>query len=41
MQVEGIIKEKEMRQPTLLDANGQECLIVVKNGKSTGVTIGA
>jgi hypothetical protein len=40
LQVEGIVKEEEIRQPTLLDANGEECLIVIKNGRSTGVTIG-
>jgi len=40
LQVKGIVKEEEIRQPTSLDANGEECLIVIKNGKSTGVTIG-
>lgn len=40
LQVKGITKEKEIRQPTSLDENGEECLIVIKNGKSTGVTIG-
>ena len=40
LQVEGIIREEEIRKPTLLDANGEECLIVIKNGKSTGITIG-
>ncbi|KAF8332800.1 uncharacterized protein EI90DRAFT_3145403 [Cantharellus anzutake] len=39
LHVKGIVKE-EIRQPTLLDANGEECLIVIKNGKSTGITIG-
>lgn len=40
LQVKGILKEEEIREPTLLDANGEECLIVIKNGRSTGVTIG-
>lgn len=40
LQVKGIIKEEEIRQPTLLDANGEECLIVIKDGASTGITIG-
>lgn len=40
LQVKGIVNEEEIRQPTLLDANGEECLIVIKNGKSTSVTIG-
>ncbi|KAK0477396.1 hypothetical protein IW261DRAFT_1566300 [Armillaria novae-zelandiae] len=40
LQVQGIPKEEEIRHPTLLDANSEECLIVIKNGKSIGVTIG-
>ncbi|KAH9053775.1 hypothetical protein EDB87DRAFT_1704818 [Lactarius vividus] len=40
LQVNGVVKEDEIRQPTQLDANGEECLLVIKNGKSTGVTIG-
>lgn len=40
LQVKGVIKEDEIHQPTQLDANGEECLIVIKNGLSTGVTIG-
>ncbi|KAH9172465.1 hypothetical protein EDB89DRAFT_2242911 [Lactarius sanguifluus] len=40
LQVKGVVKENEIRQPTQLDANGEECLLVIKNGKSTGVTIG-
>jgi len=40
LQVKGVIQEPELRSPKQLDANGEECLIVVKNGKTTGVTIG-
>jgi len=40
LQVKGVVNEDEIRQPTQLDANGEGCLIVIKNGKSTGVTIG-
>jgi len=40
LQVEGVVKEVELRSPTQLDANGEECILVVKNGKTTGVTIG-
>ncbi|KAK0222319.1 hypothetical protein IW262DRAFT_1460632 [Armillaria fumosa] len=40
LQVKDVVKEDEIRQPTQLDANGEECLIVIKNGRSTGVTIG-
>ena len=40
LQVKGVVKEAELRSPKQLDANGEECLLVVKNGKTTGVTIG-
>jgi len=40
LQVKGVIKEAELRSPKQLDSNGEECLLVVKNGKTTGVTIG-
>ncbi|KAH8115251.1 hypothetical protein DFH11DRAFT_1688466 [Phellopilus nigrolimitatus] len=40
LQVKGIVEEEEIRQPKSLDANGEECLILIKNGRSTGVTIG-
>src|SRR5258708_22207192 len=35
-----IVKEDELSRPTTLDAKGEECISVVKNGNSTGVTIG-
>ena len=40
MRLRDFVKDGELRQPTMLDANGEECLIVVKNGNSTGVTLG-
>jgi hypothetical protein len=40
LRVKGILKEEEIRHPTSLDANGEKCLIVIKNGRSSGVTIG-
>ena len=40
MQLRDFVKDGELRHPTMLDANGEECLIVVKNGTSTGVTLG-
>ena len=40
LQIKGMLKEEEIHQPTLLDKKGEECLIVIKNGNSTGVTIG-
>lgn len=40
LQLRDVVKEDELRHPTMLDANGEECLIVVKNGNTTGVTVG-
>lgn len=39
-QIQGVVEEDEIRHPTMLDANGEECIIIIKKGKSTGVTIG-
>jgi hypothetical protein len=36
----GIITEELMRQPDMLDHNNEPCLLVIKNGDATGVTIG-
>jgi hypothetical protein len=38
--VKDFVKESELLSPKQLDANGEQCLLVIKNGKSTGVTIG-
>lgn len=40
LKIKGVVKESELHNPKQLDANGEECLIVVKNGMTTGVTIG-
>jgi hypothetical protein len=40
MQLRYFVKDGELRRPTMLDANGEQCLIVVKNGATTGVTLG-
>jgi hypothetical protein len=40
LQLRDVAKEDELRHPTALDANGEECLIVIKNGNTTGATIG-
>lgn len=40
LQVKAVVNEDEIHKPKQLDANGEECLLVVKNGKTTGVTIG-
>ena len=38
--VRGIVPDEEMRHPTILDQNGEPCLIVMKRGKTTGLTVG-
>ncbi|KAH9981982.1 hypothetical protein BJV74DRAFT_895767 [Russula compacta] len=40
LQLQGVVKDDELRHPTLFNANGERCLPVTKNGTSTGVTIG-
>jgi len=40
LRVQGVVKEQEIRHPTSLDKNGESCLIVIKNGRTTGVTVG-
>lgn len=40
LQAYGIVKDKEIRSPQQLDANGSQCLLVVKNGLATGTTVG-
>lgn len=37
LQLRDVVKEDELRHPTTLDANGEECLIVIKNGSTTVV----
>ncbi|KAH9164036.1 hypothetical protein EDB89DRAFT_2142029 [Lactarius sanguifluus] len=39
-QLRGVVKENELRHPTMLDVDGEPCLIVIKNGSKTGVTFG-
>jgi len=39
-QVKGVVQEEGMRRPARLDVNGEPCLLVIKNGKTTGVTVG-
>lgn len=38
--LQGVVKDDELCHPTTLDANGEPCLLVIKSGTSTGVTIG-
>ncbi|KIM35635.1 hypothetical protein M413DRAFT_32388 [Hebeloma cylindrosporum] len=40
LQISGVLKDDEIHNPEQLDANGEKCLIVIKNGKTTGPTIG-
>lgn len=40
LKLQGVILREELRQPKMLDENGEECLIVLKNGNTTGETIG-
>ncbi|KAI5804860.1 hypothetical protein DFH27DRAFT_512722 [Peziza echinospora] len=40
LQACGVVQPEEIRTPKQLDANGEECLLVVKHGLTTGTTIG-
>jgi hypothetical protein len=40
MQLQDFVKDGELHHLTMLDANGEQCLIVVKNSATTGVTLG-
>lgn len=40
LQVKGVVSKKELLDPKQRDANGDPCLLVIKNGTATGVTLG-
>ncbi|KAI9778209.1 MAG: hypothetical protein M1839_008326 [Geoglossum umbratile] len=40
LQAYGIVKDAEIRDPQQLDIHGEKCLLVVKNGLTTGTTFG-
>lgn len=40
LKLRGIIPDGEMRRPTMLDQNEEPCLMVIKNGSTTDITIG-
>jgi len=40
LSLQGVIGEDELRHPQLFDAEGEHCLMVIKSGCTTGVTIG-
>jgi len=39
MQLRDFVKDGELHHPTMLNANGEQCLIVIKNSATTGVTL--
>ena len=40
LELRGLIQEDQMHKPDMLDHNNEPCLLVIKNGNKTGVTIG-
>ncbi|KAI0030319.1 hypothetical protein K488DRAFT_79701 [Vararia minispora EC-137] len=40
LQAYDFVREVEMRNPQQLDVHGEKCLLVVKNGSTTGTTVG-
>lgn len=36
----GTIGLEEMRKPTMYDQNGERCILVLKNARTTGLTVG-
>ncbi|KAI0769170.1 hypothetical protein BC629DRAFT_1642855 [Irpex lacteus] len=40
LQAQGIVQDAEFRNPQHLDVHNEKCLLVVKNGVSTGTTVG-
>jgi len=40
LKLQGLITEHQMKNPEMFDLSGESCLFVIKNGKTTGVTIG-
>jgi hypothetical protein len=40
LRLRGLISEDIMRNPDMFDHDGEPCLFVIKDGKTTGVTIG-
>ncbi|KAI0298529.1 hypothetical protein BC826DRAFT_1103029 [Russula brevipes] len=40
LQAHGVVQDDEIRNPQHLDVNGEKCLLVVKNGLTTGTTVG-
>jgi len=40
LQAHRVVQDEEIRNPQHLGVNGEKCLLVVKNGSTTGTTIG-
>jgi hypothetical protein len=40
LQANGVVQDDEIRNPQHLDVHGEKCLLVVKNGLTTGTTVG-
>ncbi|KAG0123145.1 hypothetical protein HOY82DRAFT_511576 [Tuber indicum] len=40
LKVRDIITDSEMRSPQILDENGNQCILVMKRGSATGLTLG-
>ncbi|KAG8752242.1 hypothetical protein FRC11_008546, partial [Ceratobasidium sp. 423] len=40
LKLEGTIPDEEMRHPTAVDRNNEPCLMVMKRGNTTGLTVG-
>ncbi|KAK0442869.1 hypothetical protein EV421DRAFT_551705 [Armillaria borealis] len=40
LRLQGTIPDEEMRHPPALDLNGDPCLMVIKRGNTTGLTVG-
>jgi hypothetical protein len=40
LSLRGIIMDEEMRRPTMYDQNNDPCIMVIKRGRTTGLTVG-
>ena len=40
LKLRGTITDDEMRKPTMVDENGDGCIMVLKRGRTTGLTVG-
>ena len=40
LRIDGIVSKERLLSPDMLDSNNEPCLIVIKDGNTTGATIG-